>query len=34
MGIYLPMTNGDVITKWVREYATDIMNYNADFRRK
>ena len=25
---------GDVIIKWVREYATDITSYNADFRRR
>ena len=34
MGMYLPTANGDVITKWVGEYVTDIMNYNADSRRK
>ena len=34
MGIYLLMGNGDVTAKWVGEYATDITNYNADFRRK
>ena len=34
MGLYLLMGNGDVTTKWVGEYATDITNYKADSRRK
>ena len=34
MEIYLPMVNGDVTMKWIGEYATDIMNYNVDSRRK